>query len=255
MTKSAKKKLVKKTYSKPSVKTKKTKKPKYTNPVAKVLPMPPLLQPVPQQMSLTTPEQVQQLDEVRSATEAVAASMLFKVESSEQFQQAGDMLVQLKRWQKAVKEKRDGVVKPMKDALSKVEALFKPTMVKLEEAESTLKTKVIEYTEKTRAAAREAEQKLLAQATEAQESGDTNMALALASEAMAVTTVTKTTALDNGGSVQTKEVDAFEVTDFGAIPHEYFALDEKKVRAAIRAGVTEIPGIRIFKKSQLAVST
>ena len=205
--------------------------------------------------SITTPEQVQQLDEVKSATDAVAASMLFKVETSEQFQQAGDMLVQLKKWQKAVKEKRDGVVKPMKEALAKVDALFKPTLLKLEQAELNLKARVLSYSTKAREEAREKEQKLLAEATAAQEAGDTNTAMVLATEAMEATSIQKTTSLDGGGALRTSEVTDFEVEDFGKVPHEYFTLDEKKVRAAIRGGVTEIPGIRIFKRSQLAVHT
>lgn len=40
----------------------------------------------------------------------------------------------------------------------------------------------------------------------------------------------------------------FEVTDESVVPAEYRSVDEKKIRAAIKAGVREIPGVTITEK-------
>lgn len=38
-----------------------------------------------------------------------------------------------------------------------------------------------------------------------------------------------------------------EILDFAAVPDEFKMIDEKKINAAIRAGITEIPGLKIEK--------
>lgn len=48
-------------------------------------------------------------------------------------------------------------------------------------------------------------------------------------------------------------VTKFEVTDEVMVPKGYFTIDEKKIRVAIKDGVTQISGVRIYKENQLAV--
>ena len=55
------------------------------------------------------------------------------------------------------------------------------------------------------------------------------------------------------GSTNMKLVWDFAVDDEAKVPAVYRSLDEKKVNAAIAAGVREIPGLRIFQRPQLAV--
>jgi hypothetical protein len=43
---------------------------------------------------------------------------------------------------------------------------------------------------------------------------------------------------------------SFEVENISTVPRDYLMLDEQKVRNAIRAGIREIPGIKIFQKQQ-----
>lgn len=53
--------------------------------------------------------------------------------------------------------------------------------------------------------------------------------------------------------VQMKKVWKATVVDVGAVPREYLEVDEVKIRAAVRAGVREIPGVRIEQVDQMAV--
>ena len=55
-----------------------------------------------------------------------------------------------------------------------------------------------------------------------------------------------------GGTTSTQQVWDFEITDPNQVPREYLAIDETAIRrAVIRDKVREIPGVRIFQKSQV----
>jgi len=55
---------------------------------------------------------------------------------------------------------------------------------------------------------------------------------------------------DTGAAAFQRKSWEFEVEDIGNIPREYLLLDEKKVRDAIRMGIRNIPGIRIFETTK-----
>lgn len=46
---------------------------------------------------------------------------------------------------------------------------------------------------------------------------------------------------------------AFEVTEANRIPFEFMMVDEKKIREAIRNGVREISGVRIFQDTKISI--
>lgn len=45
----------------------------------------------------------------------------------------------------------------------------------------------------------------------------------------------------------------FEIINEAEVPDLYWSIDEKKIKAIIQAGATDIPGIRIFQKESLIV--
>lgn len=45
----------------------------------------------------------------------------------------------------------------------------------------------------------------------------------------------------------------FELDNLADVPAEYLMLDEKKVRAAIKAGIRHIPGLKIFEQKNIAI--
>jgi hypothetical protein len=52
-----------------------------------------------------------------------------------------------------------------------------------------------------------------------------------------------------------RKVWRFEIQDAGLVPREYLTVDEKKIRAAVREGAREIPGVRIYQETQIAIAT
>jgi hypothetical protein len=193
--------------------------------------------------------------EVASASAQMKAQVeLLKVETLDDATQAGQMLVQLKQVLQQVEQKRKFLTGPLRESIKRIEALFKPHIDLLRQADQQLREKVLAYQAAREEQMREAQAKLLAQAARAQAAGDAETALALATESTQLGLTPRVQHVEDG-AVQTKKVWSFEVEDLGKVPHEYFTLDEAKVRAAIRAGVREIPGIRIYQREQLAVFT
>lgn len=192
--------------------------------------------------------------EVATTSASLKAQVeLLKVETQDDALQASRMLVQLKTAAQQVEQKRKFLTGPLKEHVKRIEAMFRPTMDLLDEADQQLRTKLLTYQTVKVEKAREEQARLLEQAEQAQAAGNGNAALALATTATQLGITQRTQHVEDG-SVQTKKVWTFEVEDLGKVPNEYFSLDETKVRAAIRAGVREVPGLRISQKEQLAVS-
>lgn len=47
----------------------------------------------------------------------------------------------------------------------------------------------------------------------------------------------------------------FEIVDIALVPREYFSLDERLVRQAIRSGIRDIPGLRVYDAGKIVVRT
>jgi hypothetical protein len=67
----------------------------------------------------------------------------------------------------------------------------------------------------------------------------------------------KTVETDTGAKVTYRKQTHFEVTDASLVPREYWTLDEKKIGAAVRAGIATpdnpIPGVRIWTTEEATV--
>ena len=198
---------------------------------------------------------------LQNSTQLAAQVSLLTVHDEDTCTQAATMLVQLKSAEKDLKAKRDLVVKPLKEHVALLDSLFKPGFERLEKADEALRTKVLAYRADAQKKADEAKAAMLAEAQQAADEGDNETALAKAVESENVATPTRLMRAVEGTSapnvahaqVATRMVTDFEVVDLGKVPHEYFTFDSSKVRAAIRSGVSSIPGIRVFERSVLAV--
>lgn len=205
------------------------------------------------QKSPPDPTQLAVREAATTSAQMKAQVELLKVDSQESAIQASRMLVQLKTATEQLTEKRKFFTAPLKEHIKRIEALFRPTLDLLINADQQLRGKLLNYQHTERARKNEEQAKLLKDAEKAQAKGDGETALALATEATQLDVVQRTQHVEDG-SVQSKRVWTFEVEDLGKVPPEYFSLDEAKVRTALRAGFRDIPGLRIFQKEQLAVS-
>lgn len=223
----------------------------------------------PQVLSTAEPEEVKPAEdgviihvpkaatgpEFTTANSLVGRAMILEINNTESSNNANAVLVELAAAKKAVKAKQDHMLQPAQETVKRIKALWDPMLEQLTLADKTLRDRQLRFINEQRAI-REAEQKkLLTDAVSAQAEGDLEKASELAGQSAALQVQVKTQTLATGGYVQTKELTKFEVTDLGAVPREYLELSNKAVNAAIKAGVTEIPGIRIYKDATLAVGS
>jgi hypothetical protein len=60
--------------------------------------------------------------------------------------------------------------------------------------------------------------------------------------------------LSNEYAVASKKIVwEFEVSDEASIPREYLSVDEKKIKEAVKAGIREIPGVKIWEGSTMTI--
>ena len=157
---------------------------------------------------------------------------------------------------KAIDEKRTEVSKPIKDALTLHKAQFDVIIKPLQEWEERLNERLTDYQVVKDRAAQEAarkereaaEERALEAAEQAEESGDTeaaeeNLELAVDAPAPAEADTKVRTDVGVSSSLQKKRVPDFENADIETVPYMYLLINEKLVKAVIRAGATEIPGI------------
>lgn len=197
------------------------------------------------------------------ATDFAAKAMLLKVVNAKAEQEATNLLLQLKSIEKEGKEKKDFLVKPLKEHVKRIEALFKPGFDMLEKADSTLRQQVIAYrqlqfqfAEKERAVATK-------KADEAAAKGDNKKALAFATQAVAMTGPARVSSASEEvassitniahAQVTSRKRWTFKVVELKKVPREYFQLDEVKVRAAVKSGLRAIAGLEIYEEDGLAI--
>lgn len=191
---------------------------------------------------------------VTSQVNSLAARVETLDISADTVSEARRLLATVKKHTETFVKARQALTKPLKDHAKNIEAMFRPTLSKLEDIDQKLRRKVLDFEQAAAQAAFEARAQLTAQATAAAEEGDHNMAAALAEEATQLEAATVAGSEMGVGGVSTGTTKTFKVVDFALIPREFFTLDDKKVLAAIRAGQESIPGIEIVIEKTLRVS-
>ena len=166
---------------------------------------------------------------------------------------------QAKALAKAIDERRRELVERPNQYVRAVNNLARQFTDRLEAAERGLKAKLAEYQHRLELLRREAERAAQerARALEAELKAE---AEAHGVEAPQVPmpvlpkpeTVVRT---DEGMTAYTRKVWTFAVVDEAQVPREYLSLDRQKVLGAIRAGVREIPGLRIYEETQVSIRT
>lgn len=215
---------------------------------------------------------------------ARANAVALVVDSEEGKGKATNLLAGIAQVQSAAERERVTLVKPHNDLVKGINELFRTALAPLIEADSTLRRRVLEFNrEQTRkaaeaAAAAEAEriraEALLKEAEKAERAGEGAVAgelleRAVASEigakaAQAEAVLPSRTVRTDGGMSTVKKVWTFRLVSLDQVPVEYLALNETRVRDAIREAVRiwpgggaplalQIRGLEIVQDEQLAV--
>ena len=209
------------------------------------------------QAQLIPANEAQEVKDITSGV--VQAAEGVTVSSEKGMEEATDILSWVSKAKKQVEDKRKFLVKPLNDHVKAINEMFKGYMAPLEQADAMLRKKVIIYRQEQERIRREEEDRLRKEA----EAERKRMEKQAKKEGVApppppppvapsMPEQAKTT-YSGMGSVSTKMVWDFEIVDENKVPRNFMIANEKAIRAAVKAGVRNIPGVKVFQKEELAV--
>ncbi|MDR7496813.1 MAG: hypothetical protein QN174_07640 [Armatimonadota bacterium] len=204
------------------------------------------------------------------AASIVAQAASLVVATQVDAERATALLGRIAAFRRAAEDRRKFFVGPLNDHVKAINGLFRELVAPFDEADGTLRGKLAAWrrAEQERLARerREAEERARAEEARAREilrhadrhtREEALEAFRRADEAAeaadAVPVAPGPTLRAEAARVTARKVWDFEVVDLAQVPHEFVTLNEPTVRAAIRAGVRQIPGLRIYEREQLAV--
>jgi len=188
------------------------------------------------------------------------------VDNDETLAQTADIRKGIRELNKEIDAETSTILSPLKQLLELMKGKIKPITVTGEQAEKIIKEKVEVYLqakqqaiEKVRA---EEEAKRQADLKRQQEEQKKRAAEAVVAgkpipnapepqeppPPIELPKATEKIYTDKGASVGGRTVWQYEIVDANAIPRNYLIPNEKLIGANVRAGVREIPGIRIYSK-------
>jgi len=178
-----------------------------------------------------------------------------EVVDDETCEKASELLVMIKKWGSKLDEERKKRVAIPNQFVKKVNARAKEFLNPLSKYERDLKAKIRDYKIRIELERREMEKKAEEERKQLQEQLDKEAKekgiepvklpeIAMPKEKLKVNT-------DNGTVYERKHW-TFKIVDFEKIPREYLMIDNKKVNAAIRAGVRNIDGLEIYQEVEIA---
>lgn len=169
----------------------------------------------------------------------------FEVRTQGDLDMLGSLLGEVKKQAKRLDEMRKRATRPMNEALNEVRSWFKPAETALEELERAIKGRITAWHEAQAAQLDAARASINAAATAEEVEG-------------ALSTLATAHASPDG--VVLANVWDFEVVDLRALaaavasgdkPDVYLSVNERVIRAEIAGGVREIPGVRVFQRTQV----
>lgn len=209
-------------------------------------------------MSALVPES--EVKEIQSQTDKiVAAAQALAVVDDVGMREATDLLGWIARAKKQVEEKRKFFVDPLNKQVKAINAMFKKYSKPLESADTLLRGKVLSYRREQDRIRREEEERL----RKLQEREQKRLEKQAAKKDLPPPPPMPTpqvqeqakTVHSDFGSVSAKKVWDFKIIDPAQIPAEFMMVNEKAIRAAVKAGVRNIPGVKIYQREELAVKS
>lgn len=156
---------------------------------------------------------------------------------------------------KALEERRKEYTSPVNAYLKQVNDAFKLFTAPLEQADTITRTKIMGYRREQERKAREAEEinrlRMEAARREMELKGELTEDVKLVEAPPAPPAHVRA----DIGDLGTMKVWKFEVEDFAKLPDEYKEVDAVKLGKVVRAGLHNIPGVRVWQEETLKVNT
>jgi len=155
---------------------------------------------------------------------------------------------------KGLEDKRKEFVGPLQGYVKSINDIFKGFSDPIEEADRLIRGKVLEFQRAQEAKQREIEEinRMRLEAAEREKAikGEVSEPVELVESVPEPLTRVTTEA----GTLGKRMVRKWEVLDFSLLPDDYKTLDSARITKVVRAGIPEIPGVRIYEEAILTVA-
>jgi len=172
-----------------------------------------------------------------------------KVDSPESQKNAEDLLISARAAHREAEEKRKELTRPLDEAKRRIMALFAPYLERLETGIGILNRELTGYRNALLELQREEERRALEEQAErlrrARETGEVVDPV----EAPAAMPHVAKTSRANLGSVTYRDEWDIKVVDPAAVPRDLCEPSMPRIRARVKSGVTEIPGVLVSRRT------
>jgi hypothetical protein len=159
---------------------------------------------------------------------------------------------------KLAEAQRTAITKPLLDEKRTIDNRFKELTGPLDGAEQALKDAVAAYRRKVEQERREriAREERNRRERQAREDAkaEAERREPIRHESARIEPAPEATIRSGGSAATVRKVWKAEVIDPDAVPRDYLTVDTAAINRAVKAGTREIPGVRIWKDDQVAVS-
>jgi hypothetical protein len=166
-----------------------------------------------------------------------------------------DDLSLISNLKKALKEKADEYIKPIKGHLASVQTVFNDILAILDEADQINRNKIMAYRneqKRRQAEADELNRQAVELARKQAEFSGTGEFTVNTEPVIAAPVVKKVST--TMGTVATQTIWKWELEDLSKVPNDYKIIDASKITKVVKAGLRNIPGIRIYSEDTLRVN-
>ena len=165
-------------------------------------------------------------------------------------------LTLISKLKKAVKGYQDEYVSPIKTHLDKVQFVFKDLLACLDIVEKDSKAKIQTYIDAQKARAAEAERlnREAAELARKQAEFSGTGEITVDTDTLFAPPPVRKVSTDLG-TISTSKTWKWEIEDMSKIPVEYMTLDVVKIGKVVRAGLHNIPGLKIYSEDNLRITT
>lgn len=183
----------------------------------------------------------------------VKEAMALTIENDESNTIAVELGTQAKKLNKTIEAEKKRIIERPNDFIKAVRNFCKSFQDQLEKIEYTLKQKITTYQTKRELERRKTEEETRKAAEELQKKIDKEAKKAGVEAPKIETPIipepSKVIRTDSGTSHIRKEW-TFEITEPWNVPHKYMKVDEQAIRKAVKAGIREIAGVRIYQETK-----
>lgn len=201
---------------------------------------------------MTDQKKDQQITIIKSkTTRVVNRANDLTVSNQQEFEEAANILTDMKSVLKEAEKDRTSITKPLNDALKKINEKYKPMSNAIKDAEKIVKKKLADYQAEVQKELDRKEEKLRKDMVAGNVSPEQAVEQMENQESIGTSHDTKR------GSVQFKKVKKVRITDMAKVPVKYF--NDPKVIEALTSVVrqdaldgVEIAGVEVYEESQVA---